>query len=269
MPFDLGDTWTLTATAYLAGVATDASTAVLTITLPDATSATPSTTDTGVGTYSATYTPTQAGRHTARWVFTFAGGATDAYTDAIDVLPAAPGGLFSLADAKAHLDITTTTHDDELRTWIGATTRVVERLAGPCVRQTVTQRVVDGPTWWLSKRPVLSISSVTAIRTGGTAVTVASLDLDAETGRVERDDGAWHTGGPWTVTYVAGRAVVPENVLGAARVILKHLWETQRGGVAGGFQMGPDDVMVPGFAWAVPKRAIELLEPDQQMWGYA
>ena len=266
--FDLGDTWTLTATARLAGTPTDAQTVVLTVTLPDGTTATPSATDTGVGTYSATYTPASAGRYTARWLFTFAGGATDAYAHAIDVV-AAGGGLFSLDDAKAHLDITTTADDDELRTWIGAATRVVERLAGPCVRQSVSQRVVDGWEWWLTKRPVLSVTSVTAVRTGGTAVDTDDLVVDAATGRVERADGAYFSGGPWTVVYVAGRQVVPDNVLGAGKVILKHLWETQRGGQAGGFQMGPDDVMVPGFAWAVPKRAIELLEPDQQVWGYA
>jgi hypothetical protein len=266
--FDLGDTWTLTATARLADVATDASAVVLTVTLPDGTTATPSTTDTGTGTYSATYTPATAGRYTARWLFTFAGGATDAYTDELNVRPSATGALFSLAEAKAHLNITTTTDDEELRSWIGATTRVVENKVGPCARQTVSQRVGNGPVWWLRRYPVLSLTSVTAALTGGTAVTTAELAFDADTGRVERLDGLALAGGPWTIAYVAGRAVLPENVESAAKIILKHLWETQRGGTAG-FAMGPDDVMVPGFPWAVPKRAVELLEADLQIWGYA
>lgn len=268
MAFDLGDTWSLTASARLAGVLTNAVTAVLTVTLPDATTATPTVTNPSTGGYAATYTPSQAGRHTARWLFTYAGGVTDAHTDVLDVLPAAPSALFSLADAKLHLDITTTTNDEELRTWIGATTRVVELKAGACVPTSYSWRVKDGPCWWLPKRPVLSLTSVTAVLTGGTAVATAELVLDAEFGKVERLDGRWHTGGPWTLVYKAGRATVPENIRGAAKVILKHLWETQRGGQAG-FSMGPDDVMIPGFPWAVPKRAVELLEADMQMWGFA
>lgn len=271
MAFDLGDTWSLTAAAYLAGALANATTAVLTITLPDGTSATPAVTNPPAvtGTYVATYTPTQAGRHTARWVFTYA-SATDAYTDVLDVLPAAPAWLISLADAKSHLNISTTTHDEELRTWIGATTRVVENKAGACVPAAYTKRVTDGPCWWLPRYPVLSLTSVTAVLTGGTVVATAELVVDGDTGKVERLDGRAHTGGPWTVAYRAGRTVIPENVLGAAKIILKHLWETQRGGGQAGFSMGgADEVMVPGFPYAVPRRAIELLEADMQVWGYA
>lgn len=266
--FDLGDVWALVAYARNdAGVLTNAGTVSLTITLPDGTAVSPTVTNppTTTGTYVYDYIPTVAGRHVARWLLTFSGGATAAYTEIVDVAPAADIGIISLADAKAHLNIpaTSTGDDEELRAWISATTAVVEFEVGPCLRRTYTQRVGNGAYWMLHTVPALAVTSVAGVLTGAATVSFADLDLDPDTGQVQRLDGAAFTGGPWTVTYTAGRAVIPPNVTSAAKIILKHLWETQRG--AGRPSWGgqdPDLVAGPGFA--IPHRALELLRPHKR-----
>ena len=69
------------------------------------------------------------------------------------------------------------------------------------------------------------------------------------------------------MTYVAGwGASVPAAFGTAARIILQNLWETQHGpssrpSIAGG---GPGDmVTMPGFGFAIPNQAAELLDGSQ------
>ena len=274
MPFDLGDTVRLTAESRDAGgTLANATTATLTITLPDGTTATPAVTNppAATGQYTVDYSTVQAGRHGVRWVFAT---PNSAYTDAFDVREAAPPLIVSLADTKAHLNISssTTTHDEELRSWIESVTAGIEHLAGACVRRTVVEdhdhlpmhgaRVIA-----LRKTPVISLTSVLAVLDSGTDYTVADLDLDGATGIVRRLDGGCLYG-PLRVTYVPGRVVIPANLTHAARIILQHLWRTQYGASRAGSAIGGGEdflatEQVPGFGYAIPNRALQLLEPHR------
>lgn len=265
MPFDLGDTVRLTASSRDAdGTLTTAATAVLTVTLPDGTTVTPSVpAPVPAGAYTVDYVTTQAGRHSVRWVFTT---PANAYTDSFDVREAAPPAILSLADAKKHLNKTSTTDDDEIRGWVESVTAGIEGLCGPVTVRTVTERHEGRrvPMICLRHTPVLSLTSVVAVLDGGTSYTVADLDLDAATGVVQRKDGGTLTG-PLRVTYSAGRRIVPANITSAAKIILQHLWQTQQG--PGRPQLGGGDYSVtepvPGFGYAIPNRALQLLEPHR------
>ncbi len=272
MPFDLGDTWTLRAEAKDAnGVLANADTVALTISLPDGTVASPSVTNPPAvtGIYVHNYVPATAGRYGARWVFTFADGLTAAYTDAADVRPAEPALIMSLADAKAHLNITSSTHDDELRSWLESVTEVIEHKVGPVVVRTYTDRVWGGSLFALSHYPVVSITSVTPVYSSGLAVDVADLEINEHGGVVSHSDEIGFTGGPWDVTYKAGRPIIPANISHAARVILKHLWETQRGAPSRPTMGGDDGTFDQGFSFSIPRRAVELLEPHMRYDGFA
>ena len=268
MPFDLGSVVPLSVTVTDAsGTAADAGSVVLTVTLPDQTTETPAVTNASTGTYSAEYTPTQAGRHIARWVAT--GANASAYTDVFDVTEAAVAGIISLRDAKKHLNmsLTLTTNDDELRTHINSATKVVEYYVGPVAIRSVTQVVRGGASVVLSRTPVISLTSVTAVYAGGPIYNVDDLDLDGETGIVRHLLGVPLVG-PLRWVYKVGRTVVDANWQLSARIIVKHLWETQRGGSRRPGMGGQSDdiveqqlVSVMGFA--VPRRAVELLQPDQ------
>lgn len=278
MPYDFGDVVPLGTTVKDgSGTLVNAGAMALTITLPDATTVTVSpVVPVSTGTYNYDYTPAQAGRHVVRWVAT--GANAGAYTDAFDVREAAPPFILSLADAKAHLNISTTTHDDELRSWVETVTAVVEHFVGACVRRTVVEDHDYLPAYGASvvvlrKTPVISLTSVVAILDGGTSYSVADLDLDGATGVVRRKDGG-RMYGPLRFTDVVGRAVIPANFTAAGRIILQHLWRTQYGasralpGIGGGDDFAVTEP-IPGLGYAVPNRALQLLEPHRLPPGVA
>lgn len=270
MPIDLGAAVRLTAECRdAAGTLATAATAALTVALPDGTTVSPTVdapAETGV--YVHDYTTTQAGRHGVRWVWTTPDAA---YTDAFDVREGDPPLILSLADAKAHLNITSTSHDAELRGWIETTTRCVEHFTGPVVRRTVVETHASLPRGGARAvalyggGPVIELTTVASVLTGGTSYDVADLDVD-ETGVVRRLDGG-RLVGPLRVTYVAGRPVITANITSAARVILQHLWRTQHPSGSGRPQLGTDDYAVTepiaGIGYAIPNRALHLLEADR------
>ncbi|PAZ15680.1 hypothetical protein CLM62_12855 [Streptomyces sp. SA15] len=280
MPFDLGAVVPLGTTVKdSTGTLANAGSMAVTITLPDATTVSVSpVTPASTGTYTYDYTTVQAGRHVVRWVAT--GVNAGAYTDSFDVREAAPPGIISLADTKAHLNIpsSTTTHDDELRGWIESVTAGIEHLTGACVRRTVVEvhdylPVSGARVIALRKTPVISLTSMLAVLDGGTGYTVADLDVDGSTGVVRRKDGG-RLYGPLRATYVPGRIVIPANLTHAGKLILQHLWRTQYGasralpGIGGGEDYAVTEP-VPGFGYAIPNRALQLLEPHRLPPGVA
>lgn len=272
MSFDLGAVVPLGTTVRdAADNLANAGSMALTITLPDDTTVSvPTVAPASTGVYAYDFPTLQAGRHVVRWVAT--GVNAGAYTDVFDVREAAPTWVFSLADGKSHLKLTTSTQDDEVRRWIGATTRCVEWFVGPVAVRTVTEthNVKWARVLSLRQVPALELITVAAVLDGGTSYDASGLDLDGATGIVRRKDGGLMYG-PLRATYKAGRRVVAENISSAAELILQHLWRTRLG--PGRPQLGTGDFdvtePVPGLGYAIPNRAMQLLSPDQQPPGMA
>lgn len=179
--------------------------------------------------------------------------------------------IVGLTEVKKHLNKTSNADDSELKGFIAAADAVVESYVGPVITRTVTERHRNGSVIALFKPPVLSLTSVTRVYSSGTSWDVADLDVDLEAGIITRLDGGSLHGGPWDVVYSAGRVTVAGNIKTAAKIIVKHLWETQRGQMTklpvGG---GIDNVPVStGISYAVPRRALELLRPDNAAGGVA
>lgn len=179
--------------------------------------------------------------------------------------------LLNLAEAKAQLNITGDTDDLELQAYIDALPAVIERIVGPVENRTVTEMIDGyGTRLALSQVPAVSLTSLTPVLTGGLAIDAGDVVLDGESGILRRRDGAAFRGGPWTAVYVAGRGEVSPTINLASRMLLQHLWRTQlaqaRGGLAGG---GGDFEPIPGLAYAVPNRVLELLEAYKQPAGVA
>lgn len=265
MPFDLGSVVPLSVSVTDAsGAPADAGEVVLTVTLSDQTTASPAVAHPAVGSYTADYTATQAGRHIARWVAT--GDNASAYVDVFDVRPAAVVGIVSLADAKKHLNITSTTNDQEIRDHIEAATAIVEYYTGPADVTSVTEVVQGGYSLVLSHVPAISLTSVTPVYSFGLTYNVDDFDLDGAMG-VARHKLGWPLIGPLRVVYKAGRAIIPANLQLAARIIIKHLWETQRGGSRRPGMGQSDEIveqqLVSAMGYAIPRRAVELLQPQQ------
>lgn len=270
MPFDLGSNVRLEAECRdPGGTLTTASTAVLTITLPDGTTATPAVPAPGeTGRYRVDYVPAQAGRHAVRWLWA---APADAYTDSFDVRQAVPPMLVSLAETKRHLQLTRADRDDELRSWIETVTDNIEGLVGVCVRRTVTEVHSIQPSGvmelCLRRTPAIALTAVTGVLTGSNGYTVGELHLDGELGIVRRLDGNRLTG-LLQFSYEAGRVIVQSGIRDAAKIILQHMWRTHYGASRAGAALGGGDdfaVTEPyaGWGYAVPNRAVQLLEPHR------
>jgi hypothetical protein len=171
--------------------------------------------------------------------------------------------LITVAEAKQQLNIETTAHDTELAYYVSAATAIVEGHVGPVLPRDVTEVQPGGRVLVLHQPPVISLTSLTPVLTGGTGYAVADLDVDAVTGIVRRLDGGGFTG-PLRVTYRAGRDAVAPNVGLAARIIVAHMWETQRVSATSRPVFGQHEDMIPtpSMGFIIPRRAMELLAPD-------
>lgn len=265
--YDLGDTVSLAVDVLDAdGVATVATTVTLTVTLPDATTVAPTVTSPTPGRYVADYVPTSVGRHVARWVSL---GPSTAFSDAFDVRPANPNYIISLSDAKAHLNKVTDESDEEIRSWLEVTTEIVDELAGRVTaRRTVTEtHTIYGCGYTdrlaLTWAPVLSLTSVTAVGPTSVVWSVGNLDVDPRSGMVQVLSGPLLSG-TVRIVYVAGSESIPARYTGAARIILRHLWESQRASIGAGKRGRSgmvDETMQLVAGYAVPRAAAELIGP--------
>jgi hypothetical protein len=265
--YDLGDVVPLTVDIRdVNGALANASAVTLTITLPDGTSITPAVASPSTGRYQLDYQTTQVGRHSVRWVAT--GSNASAYTDSFDVRPTDPSYIISLATAKAALNIpgTETGDDEEIRALIEAVTMVIESYRSEAiVRRAVTEQiwVYRARSFLVTKAPVISLTSVSRVFDGYTWPIGDLMLRDAEIGEVSLSPYGLMFSGDLTVSYMAGRSIVPANYTEAAKIILKHLWQTQQTPGMGSrvFGGGGEDVTVglAGLGFAIPNRAAELL----------
>lgn len=256
---DLGDQVTLTYPSKPASPAT----VTVTISLPDGTTTSP--TAALSGTY--TYTPTQAGRHTVLWVAT---GPADAYSDTFDVASPTSATIISLDDAKTHLKITSTANDEDLRLYLSAVTTVIEDVVGRVTPITFTEIVEAADMIVLRRAPVASVTSVAAFDPIY-GYPLPTYQLDGPNGTLHHvpnpmwgynDYYLYATqlyGRRLTVTYTAGRSVIPAAMQIAARMILNDLWAARRGAMAMPARGGDEEQIVTGYA--MNDRVLELLAP--------
>jgi hypothetical protein len=148
--------------------------------------------------------------------------------------------VLTLADAKLFLNITVATYDAELQTFIDAAEAAVATRVGPLSTSSVTRRV-PGYAWnlHLPLYPATALTSVTPVGSS-TALTLADLHLEGDVGAVSYNGGSFFSSLAYDVVYTAGRASVPADLLMKVKLVLKYLWNTQRGTGARPGAAGPD-----------------------------
>jgi hypothetical protein len=182
--------------------------------------------------------------------------------------------VLPLQDAKDALNIpqATTTSDAEIASYIATIESSLERATGgPLVNRVVVERseMMSGQTVILVRqRPLVSVTSI-ASASGSNIDISGGLDLDVNAGAIRRKLGLPFYGPFFTwlpvcyPTYVAGWGTsMPGAFNSFARVVIQHLWTSQRGPAAlpmGGGEM----VQVPGFGFLVPNMAAEMLNGSQ------
>ena len=259
MAYDLGDPVPLAISIKdAAGVAANATLVTLTVTAPDGTATSATITPTSTGAYSLTYSPALAGRYMYRWLAT--GTNASAYTGTFEVDDPADLPVISLDEAKAYLNVTSSSGDDEIRSFILAATDIAERMTSRTLRRrsVVESYSVSGPFFSLNTQPVISVTSV--VEDG---VTLAATDyvLDARIGLLYRGTSTsplyWRAGTDnITVTYVAGEPTPNPTAQLLVKELTRHLWRTQRG--ASPMAMGGSDEFVPGSSNIMTYRVQEL-----------
>ncbi|MFF2094860.1 hypothetical protein [Streptomyces sp. NPDC058202] len=171
--------------------------------------------------------------------------------------------IVSLADAKKQLNIPDdeTSEDVEILGFVDAATAAVEEQLGTIVEPRTVVDELDFrrsvTSFLLQSVPVISLTSLTSLDgTRSWDVSPGAAHVDKDSGRVTLL-GATISGSAIAI-YQAGDLSPGANVRLAAKIIIQHLWETQRGTM--GVQLGGDgEPYVPGRGFAVPRRAIELL----------
>lgn len=171
--------------------------------------------------------------------------------------------VVTLAEAKTHLNIATgvATHDTELTAFIARAEAAVASKCGPLASTATTSRVRGGGSVLaLPVAPVVSLTSITPL--GEAALTVADY-LVTPLGVVEPVAGGSFPARWYDVVYVAGRATLPDDLKLGVLELIRHMWETQRGGsVRPGSR--PSEGMantMPGAAYLFPFRVEQLLAP--------
>lgn len=191
-------------------------------------------------------------------------------------MPTIAAPILDVTEAKSFLNITGSAQDAELTGFIAAASQMIVNRIGVVSGSPTVDEWHDGGSDRIVLRnqgPIVSVTTVTEAL-GPIVYTLAQVTLDsgsttnAYAYTVDLDHGVLvrRTSGVATpfaggvrnihVTYVAGYATVPDDVKHAAKVLLRHLWQTQRGTAT---QRGGDDV--PGSAYSFPHRVEEILAP--------
>lgn len=187
----------------------------------------------------------------------------------------------TLTDVKAQLNIQGASNDVLLDRYLNAALKLIEARVGPSSVQTFTeQHVAKGFGLNVTKRPVVDLTSITALYDSYGAVTVADLAFDERSGAVWRKDQGTMAGA-WEITYTAGWATFPDNYHLATLVTVQHLWRTTRGGSRRPTQGATDDLSVTyagslgrasrvfGQSITLPAAALELLGDGLYFGGIA
>ena len=215
-----------------------------------------------------------AGHYQYAWVSTGTGAGVS-YGE-FDVFDPFETAVLPLQDAKDQLNIpqATTTFDAEITSFIATIESSLRGMTGgPVVNRTITAERTEMTDYQTAiqvrQRPLVSVTSITSA-SGGAIDISAGLDLDANAGIIRRKLGLPFYGPffQWLpqvqVTYVAGWGTsVPAAFNSAARIILQNLWDTQHGPSVRPSMGGMDMTTIPGFAFAIPNRAAELLDGAQ------
>jgi hypothetical protein len=211
------------------------------------------------------------GHYQLTWTATGTGAGVS-YGD-FDVFDPFEQALLPLQDAKDQLNIpqATTTYDTELQVYIATIETSLEAYTGgPIINRTITSEravITSGYTvLQVRQRPLVSVTSIVSASSGLPLDLTAGLDLDANAGIIRRKLG-YPFYGPYfqwlpamLITYVAGwGTTAPAAFNLAGRIILQHLWETQHGPSARPGMGGEELATLPGWGYAIPSRAAELL----------
>lgn len=176
------------------------------------------------------------------------------------------GALVGLNDAKRYLRISSGTDDTKLYDFLDDAVAAVADIIGPVTATSYTE-VVDyhGSMIVLARMPVQSVQSVMIQQWLGAAAVddTAAWQVNSETGVLRRllvggSMPFYGAGSVFTITYTAGRVVVPAPVNRAILMQVADMWEAERGSMP--MAGGGGDAPPPSYSGDVGFLAPEVME---------
>lgn len=131
-------------------------------------------------------------------------------------------GVVTPKQAGEHLGLPSERHS-QLQGDVAAAEAAVAHLVGPLELQEPVTEHLTGHT--VLVLPAAPVHEVTLVRRAG--VTISPHRLDKAAGLVYLSGGY---PGDYEVTYTAGRAEVPADLILAIKEAVRHLWEARNGG---------------------------------------
>jgi hypothetical protein len=235
MATDVGGTYRSEYKVYdAAGALVAPSTKTYTVTLPDQTTATPSISTVVAGDYFSDYVITVEGLHKFVWATT---GPSTSKTDYENAW--LYRSVVGLAEMREYLGQVSTVKDELIRELLSAATEMAEKIVGTCVNTTYTNVDIPGQARMqirLPKGPLFSATgniTVASVWPGGPSWANSggnnALIVHQKSAIVEPVNQQGFFYGPWKATYTAGRMVVPQRIVLAAKMIVYDLFAIQRG----------------------------------------
>jgi hypothetical protein len=189
-----------------------------------------------------------------------------------DVFDPFEPAVLPLQDAKDALNIpqSNTAYDNEIASYVASIESSLERFTGgPILNTTISERAeIQGAYTVLlvRQRPIVSVTSIVSVASGQALDISGGLDIDVNAGTIRRKLGYPFYGPYFTwlpamnVTYVAGWGITtPAAFNDFSRITIQHLWKTQHGPSVRPGMAIEDTVTIPGFGFAIPNQAAELL----------
>lgn len=264
---DLGDVVSLAVDIVdTSGNAADAGAITVTITKPNGDSDALTPARQSQGRYVISYTPTLVGLHLVKWVAT--GENASAFTDSFTV--ANPSALLSLDEARRFLNITSRGDDDELREFVQVATSAASeycRVAFEFTTHNEQHDVAHGQSGVILRHP--RAINVISVQMKGETLDPGEYRLNSTGEILQRIAGyglvPFSSGlGAVTVEYTSGlSAQLLPTARHAAREMLRHLWQTQRG--TKGSNLPLAEGWESGKGYTFPNRIVELLEPIRRI----
>jgi hypothetical protein len=135
--------------------------------------------------------------------------------------------VLTLADAKTYLNVSTSTYDAELQTFIDVAESAIAKRTGPLVSTATTADHVYGgsSSLVLPATPVISLTSITSAT--GDVISTSDVSV-SKAGVIEYPIGGYFPARWYVVVYQAGRTTVPPALLNGVKQLLDDMWESQR-----------------------------------------
>lgn len=168
----------------------------------------------------------------------------------------------TLADVKTHMNMDSAVNDTELQRFIDVAETAIGTRTGPLTPVSVVEKHNGGGQVLVLRRPrAVSLTSITYA--DGSTSTLSDYDLDPDTAIIYWNANTLGRfpgcGRNVVVTYQAGFASLPADLVHAVKELVRHLWETQRPNRL--LRGASVDDLVPGAFSSWPIRVQELVAP--------